>query len=87
MRKLGLIALVVSVVAAPAFADSVKGSILAFDRVAGIIVLNDKTVWPLGDAAKTLPEGLKAGDTIEIDFTSAGENALSTVNSVTLATE
>ena len=31
----------------PAFADQVVGTILAFDRVDHIIVLDDKTIWTI----------------------------------------
>jgi hypothetical protein len=83
MRKFCLAALVLLVTAVPALADSVKGSILAFDRVARVIVLDDKTVWPLGPAEIEMPGDLKAGDVIVIEFKSEGDSGLGKVISIT----
>ena len=65
-------------VAAPALADSTTGVVLAFDRVDRIIVMEDKTVWSLG-ANTVVPDNLKAGDSVTIDFTNGGENGVASV--------
>jgi len=70
---LAVLALVSSTV--PAFADQVVGTILAFDRVDHIIVLDDKTIWTIA-ADFVLPDGLAAGDSITIDFQGAAENGI-----------
>lgn len=44
MRVL-LSAITIIASAIPAFADEVTGTVLAFDRVDNVIVLDDKTVW------------------------------------------
>lgn len=80
-----LLAFTAILVATPALADNVTGKVLAFDRVAQIIVLDDKTVWSLKDVGGTVPDGLEAGDTVTIDFASAGESGIGTVNSITIA--
>lgn len=68
-----------ALMAGPALADSTTGTILAFDRQADVIVMEDKTVWQLG--AKTLiPADLAAGDTVTITYTSAGDNGIATVD-------
>jgi hypothetical protein len=61
--------LIVSVMlsAAPALADETSGTILAFDRVANIMVLDDKTVWSLGEKTEVTPD-LMAGDTVKIIY-------------------
>ena len=60
---------------APAFADQVVATILAFDRVDHIIVLDDKTIWTIA-ADLVLPDGLAAGDSITIDFQGAAEHGI-----------
>lgn len=68
--------------AAPAFADETTGTILAFDRVDWVIVLNDKTVWELA-ADVAVPEDLAAGDKITLVYETAGEEGLTKIDSVT----
>ena len=68
--------------AAPAFADEVTGTILAYDRVAGVIVLDDKTIWSL-ELMDTVPVGLMAGDTVDIAFETAGEDGMTKIDSIT----
>lgn len=59
--------------AAPAYADEVSGTIVAYDRLDNLIVLDDKSVWALASSA-LVPADLKAGDRITLTFTSSGEN-------------
>ncbi|WP_375260197.1 hypothetical protein [Citreimonas sp.] len=68
--------------AAPAFADETTGTILAFDRVAGIMVLEDKTVWELAAAAE-IPEDLVAGERVTLVYATAGEDGLTRIDSIT----
>jgi hypothetical protein len=64
---------------APAFADQTSGTILAYDRLANIIVLTDKSYWTIND--KTLvPADLAAGDKVQIVFTSDGDNGIGKVS-------
>lgn len=79
MRTLFAAALILA--AAPALADDTTGSILAFDRVGGIIVLNDKTVWSLETYSGPALD-LMAGDTVKIDFITAGDNGVGKIVSV-----
>ena len=67
--------------AAPAFADETTGTILAFDRVDGVIVLNDKTVWSL-ELLDVQPTDLKAGDFVRIMYDTAGEDGLTKIASI-----
>ena len=67
--------------AVPAFADEVKGTILAYDRVANVIVLDDKTVWNLDTLGDT-PLELLAGDIVLIVFTTAGDNGVAKIVAV-----
>jgi hypothetical protein len=47
-----------------------KGTVLAYDRKARLLVFADKTAWSLENMQATLPFGLNAGDRIEIDYES-----------------
>lgn len=77
-----LLAALVLAVATPALADETTGVILAFDRQADVIVMTDKTVWQLN--AKTLiPADLAAGDTVKMEFTSAGDDGVISVDKLT----
>jgi hypothetical protein len=64
-------------------ADSTSGKIVAFDRVSAVIVLDDKTVWTIIPADLPLPENLKAGDAITIEFHSNGDNGYDYIISIT----
>ena len=68
MTRIGLLSTAALLFAAPAMADTVSGTVLAFDRVAQVIVLEDKSVWSLADGGAAAPEGLVAGDTVTIEF-------------------
>ena len=62
-----LLAAALLAAASPVFADTATGTVFAYDADAQILVLDDKTIWQLGD--KTLvPEELTEGDKIIIDF-------------------
>jgi hypothetical protein len=50
-----------------------------------LIVLEDKTVWSLEGSDATPPADLKAGDRIEIDFLSAGDDGITKIQTVKLA--
>ncbi len=67
----------------PALADSTSGTIVAYDRLANIIVLDDKTIWEIVPKDLPLPADLRAGDVIVIDFVSAGDSGVGKINSIT----
>lgn len=68
-------------VAVPALADQTTGTVVAYDRVAKILVFSDKSIWPL-ETASEIPEGLAAGVTVTLDFESDGDNGLVKINSI-----
>ena len=76
-------ALVAIALAAPAAADSLDGTVLAHDRVANVLVLTDKTVWPLATLTQPLEGDLAAGDRIEIDYDSNEDDGVQVIHSVT----
>lgn len=83
MRVL-LSAITLVALAVPALADEVTGSVLAYDRVDNIIVLDDKTVWTI-PADFALPADLIAGEKIIIEFQGAAENGIGDLISIARA--
>ena len=77
-----LTAIVASVLAVTAHADATEGHVLAFDRVAGIIILIDKTVWQLGDKI-SVPDDLASGDRVLLKFASLGEEGVTSISALT----
>ncbi len=82
MRLFSTAALALTVLSAPAFADETTGSIVAFDRMANVIVLDDKSVWAI-DPKAMVPSDLKAGDNVTLTFLSDGDNGAKPVSTVT----
>ena len=80
MRVL-LSAITLVALAVPALADEVTGSVLAYDRVDNIIVLDDKTI----PADFALPADLIAGEKIIIEFQGAAENGIGDLISIARA--
>ena len=68
--------------AAPALADETTGTVAAFDRVDRILVLDDKTIWPLQETT-VLPDDLRAGDRVRLDYVGGGDAGVNGVTSVT----
>ena len=68
------------VAAAPAFADATSGTVQSFDGKANILTLSDKTVWYL--PAGLFPADTGAGDRVAIDYTTAGEDGLVSIQSI-----
>ena len=72
-------AVVAGLLAAPSFADETEGHVMAFDGVANMIVLTDRTVWELG-ADVTVPSDLASGDWVLPDFISEGEEGVTEIS-------
>lgn len=68
--------------ATPGLADSVTGTILAYDRLANVIILDDKTVWEIVPKDLPLPADLMKGDRIHIDFVTNGDSGVGKINSI-----
>ena len=73
MRLIALATLGLTALSAPASAAETTGTILAYDRLANIIVLQDKSSWTL-DAKTLVPSDLMAGDKVTLTFASDGDN-------------
>lgn len=75
------LSLALSTLAAPVLADETTGSILAYDRKAGIIVLSDRTVWEL-QPGTLIPAYLDAGDRVRIVYQTAGEDGVTSIDAL-----
>lgn len=63
--------------------DITQGTILALDRKARLLVLQDRTVWSLELMKSEVDAGLKAGDRVEIRY-QADEEGVSSIRSIAL---
>ncbi len=85
MRLFPAIVVLGSILATSALADSTAGVVVAFDRVAKVLELDDKTVWDLAPAGDLVPEGLVAGDQVTIEYVSAGDSGVGKITSISVA--
>ena len=67
----------------PALADSVTAGVTAWDATSRTITLEDKSQIINIPAAVTVPQDLKAGDNVTVDF-EGDENGIAKINSVTI---
>ena len=81
MRHLTLAAFLAGALAHPAFADETTGEILAYDRLANLLVMRDRTVWNLGPDL-LVPADLKSGDRVRIEYAGAGESGIGKITSI-----
>ena len=81
MRHLTLAALLAGALALPASADETTGEILAYDRLANLIVMRDRTVWNLGPDLM-VPADLRSGDRVRIVYAGAGESGIGEISSI-----
>ncbi|MCY0093664.1 hypothetical protein [Hoeflea ulvae] len=73
-----------SMLASPALADSTSGVVVAYDRVDHVLILDDRTVWDLAPAGELVPEGLRAGDQITIEYDSAGDSGVGKITAISV---
>ena len=64
--------------------DVSQGTILAFDRKANILVLTDRSVFPLEKMVGEVPAGLKSGDRVQIDYDSNEDDGITKIHSITV---
>lgn len=79
--RLSFLALSLATLAAPALADDTTGTIVAFDRVDKVIVLEDKTTWIFDDKTELSPD-LVAGDVVQIIYTGAADSGIGPIASI-----
>ncbi|MBV2360007.1 hypothetical protein KUH32_09490 [Thalassococcus sp. CAU 1522] len=79
--RLAIAAALAAFTAMPVLADETTGRILAFDRVEGLIILTDKTVWSLELMAEP-PSDLVSGDMVKITYAAAGEDGITAISAI-----
>ncbi len=82
MRRTQFACLLALAAAAPASADETTGRILAYDRLANVLVMADRTVWTL-PADLLVPADMEAGDRVRMVYGTAGEDGVTRMNSLT----
>ena len=84
MKSHALTLVVAAALVAPPLsaADAIEGTLLAYDRVANVLVLSDKSVWTLENLEQPLPENLVAGERVEIRYESNEDDGLAVIHSV-----
>lgn len=75
-------AALLAVSAGSSYADSFNGSVIAFDRKAQVIVMDDKSVFNFEGQDIQIPDGLKAGNKIEIEGEGEGEDGYGNLTSI-----
>lgn len=85
MRKF-LFAAALLAAATPSFADETTGVVVAFDRVAQVLVLSDKTIWQIKPET-VVPAELAAGAKVKLVYQSAGEEGVSKIDAVEIVAE
>jgi len=61
--------------------DVSEGTVLVYDRKARMLILTDRTSWPLENLKAEAPGALKAGDRVRIEYESS-EDGISAINRV-----
>ena len=64
---------------------SESGTVLAYDRKAQLLILEDKSTWSLASMQNSLPIGITAGDRVRIEYGS-GEDGSRQVHEVRVIT-
>lgn len=85
MQKKGLLILTAAMLltALQVFAQDIsEGTILAYDRKANILILTDRTVFPLEKLTSAAPDNLKAGDRIQIQYDSNEDDGITAIHSI-----
>ena len=72
--------------AAPAYSDEVTSTVAAYDRVARVIVLADKSIFALDLMTGDIPTTLSAGDRVTVDF-QGDDNGVRAINSISILAE
>jgi len=71
---------------APVMASSVTGTVKSYDRVAKVLVMVDKSEFPLDNVKAEIPPTLSVGDRVTVDF-EGDEGGVSAINSITILSE
>ena len=81
----GVAATVITVPVAPALADEVEGTVVAHDRLAHRVIMDDRTIYEYDPAKTVMPRAILAGDRVRIDFR-GGEDGIEAVTEIEIVT-
>ena len=74
----------VMAMASLSFADTIEGKIVAYDRKAQLIVMEDRSIYSLAGYDAPLLAELEAGDMVSIETEGGGEDGYGIVTEITL---
>ena len=77
--------LAATMLAAPALADETTGTVVAHDRVAHRVIMNDRSVYQYNPETTKLPRAILAGDRVRIDYR-GGEDGIEAINAIEIVT-
>ena len=80
-----LFAAAIAVTAAPALADEVEGTVVAHDRLAHRVIMDDRTIYEYNPETTKVPRAILAGDRVRIDFR-GGEDGIESIQSIEIVT-
>lgn len=80
-----ILALGLAAIAGPALADEVEGTVVAHDRLAHRVIMDDRTIYEYNPATTELPRAILAGDRVRIDFR-GGEDGIESITSIEIVT-
>ena len=84
-KRLNTVGFALLLAAAPVVAQDIsEGTVLAYDRKANILVLTDRSVFPLEKLEGTAPAGLKSGDRVEIKYDSNEDDGITQIFSISI---
>lgn len=75
-----------AVVAVPALADEVTGTVVAHDRVAHRVIMEDRTIYEYDPATTELPRAILAGDTVRVTYR-GGEDGIEAIERIEIVTD
>lgn len=86
MRKISaaLCIATISAMASASFSDTISGKIIAYDRKAEVVVMEDRSVYSLADYDAPVLAELQAGDIVKIETTGEGEDGYGLVTEITI---
>lgn len=85
MKKKGLLILTAAMLLTSfhVFAQDIsEGTVLAYDRKANVLILTDRSVFPLEKLTSAAPDNLKAGDRVNIQYDSNEDDGITAIHSI-----
>ena len=79
-----LVTMMALAMASVSFADTVTGKVVAYDRKAQVVVMEDRSIYSLANYDAPILSELEAGDTVKIETTGEGEDGYGLVTEVTI---